>query len=493
MSKKSRVGRVLAASVLAGAILAGPLGLSQAGAAGLSSFSAQGTGYALRVSVDLSGLAGVAGVGSALNTLWTTAGQTGSFPLVIDQYLVKSTTDGDNKLTKAVSVLGEGFTNFGGANATASTVGTSKSVTVAASKLPSDALPLVDLAVGLLNAAVANGPVVNGDGSLVRVSASLKDIMAGLGAAGVDLSTITTSLDSLLAQVNGSTGLLTTLEDTIAGGLAQSAVDGVAPVTSSLTSLPTVGPTIGGILGGSSTPTEQVTQITDTLTSVLNLTALPNIFDTDLASINGLVNKAVAMKKNGVAVADASSSLKSISILGGFIKAGVLNLASHSEAAGVAGSAKNTSSCSIADVKLGGTNGVSLDGKTVFINGSPVELATNLVASVKGVIDQVLSVLGTSVKLCDVAQKSADLDGTAAAQRVSALRVDIAPSLPGLGQLVHVIVDPTVETSVAARVVSPVKATSKPNLPKTGAGMLATVIVGSALAFGALVFRRRFV
>src|SRR5437773_1023184 len=114
MSRKSKVGRILGAAFVAGAILAGPMGLSQASAAGLSSFSAEGTGYALRISVDISGLKAVPGVEGALNTLWSAAGQTGSFPFVIDQYLVKSTTTGDNKLTNALSVLGEGFTNFGG-------------------------------------------------------------------------------------------------------------------------------------------------------------------------------------------------------------------------------------------------------------------------------------------------------------------------------------------------------------------------------------------
>jgi hypothetical protein len=60
----------LAAVGLAGAILAGPLGLGQAHAADVESFSGMGTGYALRVSLDLRPLFGlVPGLEGVVNTL----------------------------------------------------------------------------------------------------------------------------------------------------------------------------------------------------------------------------------------------------------------------------------------------------------------------------------------------------------------------------------------------------------------------------------------
>ena len=111
------------------------------------------------------------------------------------------------------------------------------------------------------------------------------------------------------------------------------------------------------------------------------------------------------------------------------------------------GSAKNTSACSIADVKIGGDAlGVSLDGRTSSSTAQPVPVVGELVGQVKGVVDEVLSTLGIDVGLCEVAQLEAEADGTAAAQRVSALRVEVAPLVCS-----SLVIDPTVETSVAAQ------------------------------------------
>ena len=109
----------------------------------------------------------------------------------------------------------------------------------------------------------------------------------------------------------------------------------------------------------------------------------------------------------------------------------------------------------------------------------------DLVGQVKGVVDQVLNTVGIDVGLCETAQVEAEADGTAAAQRVSALRVEVAP----LG-LFNLVIDPTVETSVAAQVAAaPVD--DDPSLPRTGAGALATLFGGLSIAGAAFFARRR--
>ena len=109
-----------------------------------------------------------------------------------------------------------------------------------------------------------------------------------------------------------------------------------------------------------------------------------------------------------------------------------------------------------------------------------------------------LSTAGLSVELCDDAQAEAEKDGTSAAQRVSAFRIEFAPKavadVTALGisagdELFKIVVDPTVETSVAAQVATE----TEPSLPRTGAGPVATVMVGVGLAGAALLARKRFI
>src|SRR5439155_1645431 len=86
-------------------------------------------------------------------------------------------------------------------------------------------------------------------------------------------------------------------------------------------------------------------------------------------SLQGLLNTAAAEKTGGTALSNASSSLASINVLN-LLKVGVINLKSHSEAGGLPGTAKNTHSCSIANVNLAnGAGALALDGKSLTIGG----------------------------------------------------------------------------------------------------------------------------
>jgi hypothetical protein len=288
--------------------------------------------------------------------------------------------------------------------------------------------------------------------------------------------------------LGGSNGaaLTSDLTDTI-GGLAGTLPAG-SPVLGGLTS---------GLGLGSTSQLSDATAVTSAVDSLLDPAALlkqltdllkSSLLEGAIADLSGLINITKAVRTgDGVAMADSAATLKKLNVLGGLVDVSLFNLKSHSEAAGVRGSAHNTSSCSLGDVKIGGDKlGLSFDGKTIFVNGQPLPVAGDLVGTVKGLVDQVLSVLGIEVGLCENSQNEAEADGSAAANRVSALRVKVAPL-----NLFSLVIDPTVETQAAAQVAAaPVG--SNPSLPRTGPAALATLMSGVGLAGGALFARKRF-
>lgn len=506
MGNKRKLGRVAGAVVLAGAILAGPLGLGQAHAADVESFSGMGTGYALRVTLDLRPLINlVPALGTVVSTVASAVpGASMDTPGVIDQYFIRTTSDATGNVNKARSSLAEGLIDLDVVEA--SNTGQVVEKTVRDIALPSSSLPILDGDIGVLRAAVTNATSVDGSGKLNSLDVGLPlDALDAL-SPGL-LNDITEQLQAVLGDVGVDGSILDTLNDTLGGVLDDAATQDalVGGLTDSI-----VGQTgslgagaLGNLAGGLGLPVGDLSNpaaVAGALDGVLDTDALlaqitgllnTNLLDGALASLTDLVNttNALQIAGDGTAVAKSAASLASLDVLGGLVDVGLFNLSSQSQAAGTPGSAKNTSSCSLTDVKIGGgALGLSLDGKNIFVNGTPVPVVGDLVGTVKGLVDGILNTLGMDVSLCDVAQKTADPDGTAAAQRVSALRVELAP----LG-LFKLIIDPTVETAVAAQVGTPkVAAQPAPNLPRTGAPIVATVLSGIAVAGGALTIRRRF-
>ncbi len=496
MEKSTRAGKVwrgfAAASlvlVLAGGAVAGP-----ASAAKLDSFAGTGTGYALRVTLDVRPLiTAVPALQGVLDTVWASVpGQSGAFPGVIDQTFIKTTADADASSTKARSVLAEGLIDLDSVEATS--VGQAFEKVVQTAKIPSADLPLVDAAVGTLKASISKGPGVNGSGTLadLGVDLSLDSLPAGVATDLVDqlTATITDLTDGLtddLTALLATSGVGADLADQLTGTIGDLTGTGSAGQLGSLTS---------GLGLGSVGDLDDAAAVEGALTGLLDVDALvsqitgllnSSLLEGALADLKGLVNFTKAARTNdGLAVADSVASMASLNVLGGLVDVGLLNLSSHSEAGGTKGSAKNTSSCSVADVKVGGDAlAMSLDGKNVFVNGTAVPVAGDLVGQVKGVVDQVLNTLGIDVGLCEVAQVDAEADGSAAAQRVSALRVEVAP----LG-LFNLVIDPTVETQAAAQVAVPVS--DEPALPRTGPVAIATILFGLGLAGAAMFVRKRF-
>jgi hypothetical protein len=489
VKRAARVRRVLGAAfvalVVAGGAVAGP-----ANAATLESFSGTGTGYALRVTLDVRPLIqAVPALQGVLDTVWAAVpGQSGAFPGVIDQTFIKTSSDAAADTTVARSVLAEGLIDLDSIEATK--IGDNLSKVVQTVQLPSAGLPLIDGNVGSLKASVAKGPAINGSGALTSL---------GVGLPLDQLGNVTGLVDQLTSVVEELTA---DLDGVLNGALGGAAGDNlVGGLTDQITSLPTGSPLLGGIADGLGVPVAELDDeatVTGALDNVLDpaalldeLTGLLNtsLLEGALADLQGLINVTKAVRTgDALAVAESAATLKKLTVLGGLVDVGLFNLSSKSVAGGTPGSAKNTSSCSLADVKIGGDAlGVSFDGKTIFLNGEPLPVAGNLVGTVKGLVDQVLNVLGISVGLCEVAQNEAEADGTAAAQRVSALRVKVAPL-----NLFSLVIDPTVETQAAAQLGAPVTPDKNVPLPRTGPAAIATIFSGIGLAGAALLARKRF-
>lgn len=495
-STRARVCRFIGAAGLAIIVAGGPVA-GPAAAAELDQFSASGTGFALRVTLDVRELINqVPALQGVLDTVWAgVPGQSGPFPGVIDQTFIKTTSEADGSTTKARSVLGEGLLDLDAIEATS--MGQSVEKVVQTVQIPNASLPLVEGAVGTLKAKISDGPGVDGSGTLANVG-------VGIPLDLLDTTIADAIVDQLQAVIDEITSELTTQLDSLLGSGASDELIGqlTGTIGDLADELPADDPLLGGLTDGLGLgdpsdladegtveaalqtlldPAALVDQITDLLNS--------SLLEGALADLEGLVNiTKAAQTGDAKAVADSTARLKQLNVLGGLVDVGVLNLSSHSEAAGVKGSATNDSSCSIADVKVGGgALSVSLDGSNIWVNGQPVPVVGDAVAQIKGIADEVLAVAGIEVGLCEAAQVEAEADGTAAAQRVSALRVEVAP----LG-LFNLVIDPTVETSVAAQV-AVAQEEETPALPRTGAGSVATIAGGLGLAVAAFFLRKRMI
>ena len=237
-------------------ILVGPLvGASSAGT--LDSFSGKGNGYALGVSVDLSALP--ASVKAPISAAYTQIRNAlpsqikdaipAQFNFVVDEKLIETLAQ-MGVSQKAQSALGSGTADLGkllggtsGAESTA--IGTSHVVTKALN-LPTADMPLVDVAAGVLDTAVASGPKVSSVGTLSQVAASLQSLKAlfppDLNDAFDQLTTsvqgaIDTANTSLSSQLSNVATTLSNTTDPVVGGLLDKA--GLGSVANSVPQLTT--------------------------------------------------------------------------------------------------------------------------------------------------------------------------------------------------------------------------------------------------------------
>ncbi len=479
----SKARRVALVAALSGTLAVSPVAMQPA-SADLSQFTSNATGFALRVTVDLSGLPSA--VKDAVQSNYSAARAAlpaeqqaelpVQFPFVVDQYLGRSGAEASNSATKAYSVLGDGFKTL--PSLTAEAAEQSRTQTLQTISLPSVQLPVLDATAGILRANVAAGPKVDAGATIASVNTSLQAVGALLPAE------LQSAYTELMTQINSTVATAnTTLDD--ATDEISTALQGTP-----LASDPVVGPIVDSG--------------TD-LAAAVNLPVVPNPLSTTLATIKDVSSSTTAQKTDdGRASSDSVSVIKSVDLLGGLLNVGLINLASHSEAAGIPGSAKNTSACSIADVRLGGNNGVSLDGKSLYVEagGKPVALPvpTDQVNGLKSQVDSLLSQAGISVDLCDASKASASPDGSSALQSVSAFVIEFAPKAPAAidalrisagDSLIKVRIDPTVETSAGAAQALNAPQVGGAQLPRTGSPALVSMLSGLLLTAGALTLRRR--
>jgi hypothetical protein len=484
--------RVCGAAVVALALAAGPM--VGAASADLAGFSGSGSGFALRVVVDLSGLPDA--VKAPIETAYTTfRGALGTeeqallpetFPYTIDQRFIETLAE-MGTASKGQALLSSGLIELSD-KVEASNSGESKQVNTAAHSVPSADLPVVNVSAGELLAGITDGPSVSASGALTSVSATLEQLTAVFPAE------LETAFGDLTTAINGAVATAQGTLDTLLGDVAGSLVDQVADDDVLGGLLDDAG--LGDVLGGA----DPVGDLTNELVSALQLSTITDLLAGSITSVNGLDNDSVTKKVGDNASADASSQIESVDALG-LLNASAISLSSHSEAAGAEGSAFNTSECEIGAVRVGGTDGVSLDGETLYVAGTPLPVPVDQVDAVKSVVDDVLAAIGVvgDVGLCDKEGES-DADGSGAAQRVSAFHVELALAAPadvpgalGIGagdQLVRIVIDPTVETAVAAQV-APSVSNPEVSLPRTGAQVAITLLSGIGLAVGALTLRRR--
>lgn len=478
------LGAGFLAFVIAGGAVAAP-----ASAAKLESFSGTGTGYALRITLDVRNLMNaVPALTPVVNQLWGTL-NLGSTPGVLDQTFIKTSSDATGATHKARSVLAEGLLDLDAIEALK--VGDNLSKVVQTLQIPSANMPLIDGGIGTLKAAIPSASGVNGSGVLESVKVGLPlDQLTSVTGLVDQLTGLVGDLTDQLSDVLSTEAL-----DGLTGGLTDQIVDLAGGTTGT-------GGLLGGIAGSLNLPVADLDDpaaVTGALDSILDPAALldqvtdllnTSLLEGVLADLSGLINITKAARNgDGLAVAESAATLKRLNVLGGLVDVSLFNLKSRSEAAGTPGSAKNSSSCSLGDVKIGGDAlALGFDGKTIFLNGQPVPVVGELVGTVKGLVDQVLAVAGIEVGLCENAQNDVEADGSAAANRVSALRVKVAPL-----NLFSLVIDPTVETQAAAQVAAPVDTPEEnPPLPRTGPAALATVLSGLGLAVGAVFARKRF-
>jgi hypothetical protein len=334
-------------------------------------------------------------------------------------------------------------------------------------------------------ASIAEGPKLASDGTLAKVSAQLDAVSALMPA---ELQAVFDGIvDAINQQITDANALL----DSTLGDVATTLSETTDPVVGGLLDQAGLGDLVGN-------PTELTSELQD----VIDIPTIDSLLDGEIASVRGLNNDADTARSGGKVVSSATSQLLGANALG-LVDVGLVNLSSVSQAAGVKGSASNDSECSVADVRVGTADaGVAFDGSTLYVNGTAIPVPIGEIGTVKDTLDGVLAMAGISVETCDVAQSDVDADGTSAAQRVSAFRIEIAPRAPvdvaelGINagdELISIVIDPTVETAAAAQVAAaPVVEEETPSLPRTGAAPLATILVGAGLAGAALLARRRF-
>jgi hypothetical protein len=349
----------------------------------------------------------------------------------------------------------------------------------------------------------ANNPVV--DGAVSHSLSTIADLQ--IDGAGV--------LDQILGALNGQ---ISAILSTALGTQTASQTDALGGVTS------TVGNTVTGLVG---TLTDQLDALTQNTTAPLSdavkqaietvvaqLNALPNLLsqtittaaeDTSLLKIGLIESEQAVDRAAGVVTSTSTNKLVGVSVLGGLVTVdGLTSAASAALGNGVSEATADKGQNAILKVSVKDVLTATL-GSDLGIDLTSDLLPAEVVGAVQGALDQVTNllngVLGATLTQTKLGEQIETPDH--AASSVSAARLVVNPTLPGLGTalfdkpLLDISFVPAEADVVKAQsatpptvVTTPSKSTSHQFAP-TGANFGLTAPIAVTLMGLAVVARRR--
>lgn len=499
MTSTGRVARLTALALATGTLVAAGAGTAGAATTQKTDFTASGGGSVIRLTINLP---------SQLAPVLQTAG----LPQSLTQDLVLT---GGNIRTADVKAIATSTLGANG-NVVALSGLLDKTVTAEYGK-PAPA-PFTVLPAELKNAlagfgihvsalelnSTANNPTVDG-----QVSHSLSTV-ANLTVEGTGV------LDSILAALNAQ---LSAILSTALGTQNESQTEAIGGVTT------TVGNTVTGLLdqvtdqldtvsAGATGPTS--TQIKDAVDAVIaQLDLLPSLLsaklksaaeDTSLLKVGLIESEQTVDRAAGVVTSTSANKLVGVSVLGGLVTVdGLTSQATAKLGNGVSEATADKGQNALLKVNVEGllsaevTNGLNVALGSDVLPPAVVTAVNGALAQIAGVLN---GVLGATLTQTAVGQQIEEANH--AASSVSAARLVVNPTLPGLGTALfdkplldiqfvpaaadvvkaNAVVPPTVTTT-------PGKAAAQPVMARTGANFALTGPIAVGLMGLALVARRR--
>jgi len=498
MTSTGRVARLTALALATGTLVAAGAGTAGAATADKTTFTASGGGSVIRLTVNLpSQLAALTGAVGLPQSLTQDIVLTGGVVRTSDlQAIATSTLGANGNVPVLKDLLDKSVTASFGKNSTANY-----------SLLPAELKNgLAGFGINLkaleLDSKV-NNPAV--DGAVSHSLSTVTDLTVGDGT-GV----LNTLLDALSSQV---TAILDTALGTQTAGQTGNLGGVTAPVTGTVTGL------VGSLTAQLDALTQNTTKpLSDAAkaavqTVIDQLNALPNVLsqkltaaaaDTSLLHIGLIESEQAVDRAAGVVTSTSSNKLVGVSVLGGLVTVdGLTSQASAALGNGVSEATADKGQNAILKISvkdvLTATLGSNL-GIDLTSNVLPAEVTSAVQDAVNQVTGLLNSVLGATLTQTKVGSQIETANH--AASSVSAARLVVNPTLPGLGtalfdkplldiSFVPAEADVVKANAAVPPTVTPGTAATKHQFARTGANFGLTAPIAVSLMGLAVVARRR--
>jgi hypothetical protein len=318
---------------------------------------------------------------------------------------------------------------------------------------------------------------------------TLLDRSAGISTSSSELAGIVVNLGPLLAE----------LPPEVAAGLQQVVDEATANVNT----------LVGELNGGLDQLEEALNSVTEQspidIPEILpeDLPLVPDVTEVDLVSIRVLSSTSTVQTIDGLVRATSTGAIADAELLGGLVSVPVIEFSSLAETAGTPGTARSEATVTTIAVEVGDTL-VSIDGTVITVGDLTIDLADpqfeglpleDVLGPIRGVLGELLNAVGLSVLQADETTTAA-ADGSSATASTTAFAVRLVPLAAAVGD--DAPLDVNLEFAPTSAVVSaaPFVAAAappdpeEPALPRTGGGLLATLL-GSLAMGGALTLCRR--